>query len=198
MAESRYRTCRKCGGTFREEGFRRYERTKYTWSKRARHSICRICEVTARTKASHENPALAKARNALNSHIVRLLRQRVITNKDELQDRYGWSIKQMAHDIDHASHNGCPYCHRPFAEMMHGMADITLDIVDPAKPPYYRTNVRWVCRTCNTEKRRTPPEEYAAYREYSDEYREWQRRKTRDEWAGTIFEGTQREQLRLL
>ena len=200
MGAVRYRTCSKCGGTFREQGFRRnHSCVKYTKRKSERHPVCRICEITARTKVSHDNPALVKARNTLRHHAARFLEQGVITDKNELQTRYGWGAKQMAHDIDHAHKNGCPYCHRSFADMEHGLADVTLDIVDPEKAPFYRTNVRWVCRTCNTEKQRTPPEEWADYREYCDEWRDWQERRAKDEYAGLpLLEGTQNGQSRLL
>ena len=195
MRPVRYKTCKKCGGIFREAGF---VRNFVKYSKQSRRPICRICEVTARTEASHRDPAYIKARNTLRHHTARFLEQGVIADKNELQERYGWDLKQMAHDIDHAYKNGCPYCHRFYADMKHGLADVTLDIVDPEKGPFYRTNVRWVCRTCNAEKQRTPPDEWADYREYCDEWQAWRERKAKDEWAGTLFEGIQAGQRRLL
>ena len=50
MSERRYRTCRVCGGTFAKVGFRR---NGIKNGKQTRRTICRICEVTARTEAKH-------------------------------------------------------------------------------------------------------------------------------------------------
>ena len=64
----------------------------------------------------------------------------------------------MTHDIRHAYENTCPYCWQPFEDMAHGLADLTADIIDPRREPYYRTNVRWCCMTCNREKQKTDPD----------------------------------------
>jgi DNA-directed RNA polymerase subunit RPC12/RpoP len=70
----------------------------------------------------------------------------------------------MIHDAQHSYDNSCTYCGHMFKDMGHGLADITLDIVDPSQPPYYAVNVRWVCATCNREKSRTPPALWGARR----------------------------------
>jgi hypothetical protein len=53
--------------------------------------------------------------------------------------------------------NGCSYCHGAYAKMGHGLQDITLDIVDRSKEPYYGTNVKLCCGTCNKAKGDLPP-----------------------------------------
>ena len=42
--------------------------------------------------------------------------------------------------------------------MGHGLADITLDIIDRSQPPYYRTNTKWCCQSCNRKKSARTPE----------------------------------------
>lgn len=57
--------------------------------------------------------------------------------------------------------NGCGYCHKLYGGMGHGSADITIDIVwpfraddpsDPKRLPYYGTNTKLCCATCNKGK----------------------------------------------
>jgi len=79
-----------------------------------------------------------------------------------LTDDYGWVFDRMLHEAQHVYANGCQYCGEPFAAMGHGLTDLTLDIFDPVLPPYYPANIRWVCATCNREKSRTPPNQWAA------------------------------------
>jgi hypothetical protein len=73
--------------------------------------------------------------------------------------------------------------------MGHGLADLTLDIIDPTKDPYYSTNVKWVCATCNKEKQRTPPEHWGAKLVAWQMWREQQEKLKGDPWIGTLFEG---------
>jgi len=85
----------------------------------------------------------------------------LIERPADLRHRYGWDIDRMAHDLLHTHENTCPYCWQPFSEMEHGLADVTLDVVDPDAEPHYRTNTRWCCASCNREKGRTPPHDWA-------------------------------------
>jgi len=180
------RTCRVCGGQFPDAFFHRTHSGTITdvHIRNYRRAVCKGCEQQRRdgAKQSLEGRAQKKAYNALRLHASRLGR-----TMDELKAVYGWDVAQMAHDILHAHTNGCPYCRHPFAEMAHGLADVTLDIVDPKAEPYYRTNVRWVCHTCNTEKQRTPPDEWAENLRGRDMWAAWQRKRQEDEWTGTLF-----------
>jgi hypothetical protein len=67
----------------------------------------------------------------------------------------------MAHEAEHVYGNGCQNCGNAFAEMGHGLADITLDVVDPEAPPTYGVNTRWICMTCNRAKGKMPLARYA-------------------------------------
>ena len=74
--------------------------------------------------------------------------QRLEISKTDLISVYGWDLKRIAHDAEYQYGNGCNYCGHPYRDMGHGYADITLDVVDRGRPPYYRTNTRWCCQTC--------------------------------------------------
>jgi hypothetical protein len=71
--------------------------------------------------------------------------------------RYGWEVERMIYDITHGHENTCPYCWEKYERMGHGLTDITLDIIDRDREPYYRTNTKWCCATCNREKASLPP-----------------------------------------
>ena len=91
--------------------------------------------------------------------------ERLSIPKSDLIKRHGWNVSYMAVEAQQTYAGACPYCHATFEGMGHGLQDITLDIVDPAQPPYYRTNARWVCQTCNRKKGRLSPAEFEADRE---------------------------------
>lgn len=155
MAEPLPLRCRQCGVVYHPVFFRNALTTAVVKYKR---TTCIGCELTARTEAKQRNRPREKARKALGSHAARFIREGQAHSVKDFCERYGWTIERLAHDLAHTYENTCPYCWQPFVEMEHGLADVTLDIVDPARPPFYRTNVRWCCATCNREKQRTDPE----------------------------------------
>lgn len=181
------RQCKRCGGAYPLVFFRISQRD-YALRAKRKNTICIGCEQTERDEKKRYNRPRKKARDAYRRHAKKFVERDIIKSQDELAQYYGWDIDQMTHDIEHASTNGCPYCHQPFSDMAYGLSDLTLDIVDPEKPPYYTTNVRWVCATCNMEKQRTPPSQWGA------KLVSWQRwreiRQKNDIWHGTLFEGT--------
>lgn len=144
--------CKKCGGSYPEVFFR-VNRETWRGANHRTSSICIGCELTSRTTRKCSNRTLEKAIKAIGHHALKYGMKR-----SDFREQYGWDSKQMAHDIEHAMLNGCPYCFRPFSEMAHGLADLSIDIIDRSKPPYYSTNTKWVCVTCNAEKQHMPPE----------------------------------------
>ena len=94
-----------------------------------------------------------KARDCIRRHALRLQ-----VDKSLLVGAYGWDPARLAHDAEFQYNNGCSYCGHQYREMGHGMADITLDIVDGTRPAYYRTNTKWCCQTCNRKKGDRGPE----------------------------------------
>jgi hypothetical protein len=120
-------------------------------------SVCRACELTARDQRKQRDPWLIKAHTAIRSHAARLG-----IDREALVTRYGWDPQRLAHDAEHHYTELCTYCPRPYAEMGHGLSDITLDVQDRDRPPYYRTNTAWCCQTCNRRKGVMTPEEFEA------------------------------------
>lgn len=155
------RTCRRCGGSYPETFFRNVGHASNRLdisSRKHRSAVCLGCTQTSQDTKKAVDRLPIKARDTIRHHARVLVARGKVQSTSELVDRYGWSQFQLAHDIQHSYKNGCPYCQRPFSEMGHGLNDIQLDIVDPSKPPNYRTNTRWVCQTCNRMKSNTSPE----------------------------------------
>jgi hypothetical protein len=125
-----------------------------------RKHICRPCEQTGRDDRKRGDRWKVKARDTIRRHAVRLG-----VDKLDLIGRYGWEPTRLAHDAEFQYGNGCNYCGGEYAVMGHGLADITLDIQDPDKAPYYRTNTKWCCQTCNRKKGRLSPDEFEADRQ---------------------------------
>jgi len=142
------------------------------------------CEQQERDDRKRRNRPKAKARNTFYHHADKFIQAGKAESRREFAELYGWDIGQMSHDIEHAYGNGCPYCHQSFAEMGHGLSDVTLDIIDTEKPPYYTTNVRWVCATCNKEKQRTPPELWGAKLIAWEKWRQQQERIKNNPFCG--------------
>ena len=139
------RICAGCGGDYPLAFYRRGA------------PECLGCDTTQ--AASPKQPNMRdKARRTLNTHADRFIRSGFAADRDDFASRYGWDVDRMAADITHTLDGPCPYCGTGFANP----GDCTLDIVDPRQAPYYAVNVRWCCRTCNTEKHRTPPDEWGA------------------------------------
>jgi hypothetical protein len=68
--------------------------------------------------------------------------------------------------------------------MGHGLADITLDVIDPAAAPYYGTNTKWACQTCNREKGTTPPALWGAKLNAWRQWEKWQEKLKRNSLSG--------------
>jgi hypothetical protein len=110
-------------------------------------TICRGCEQTARDDKNRQNRWIKKAKDVVRRHAPRLE-----VTREDLKRVYGWDPALLAHDAEYQYGNGCNYCHEPYKDMGHGPRDITLDVMDKSKPPYYRTNTKWCCNTCNVKK----------------------------------------------
>lgn len=184
------RRCTRCGGLFDEEVFFR-RKSGPAIAGPDRHSACIGCEQTARDEKKYANRAMVKARNALRTHAAKYIAAGVVSSQAEFAERFDWDIKQMAHDINHTAGNGCQRCRKSFASMGNGLSDVSLDIHFPDHLPFYRTNVRWICKTCNSSKGRASPEEDGRR---LAEWMRWQRQqeeiRNADPWKDSLFEGT--------
>lgn len=184
-------TCKRCGGTYSENFFYKNTRRNICGSHgfhkiyKSAETVCVGCQQYERDSRKWENRPREKARRTIRTHAEKYMKLGYVSSKDEFISKYGWEVGQMAHDIEHGHSNGCPYCQVPFSEMGNGLSDITLDILNPALEPYYTTNTRWACSTCNQAKKRKSPEEWG---QYLQDYKEWVRRKRESE-ANTWYIG---------
>ena len=158
------RTCSRCRFTQPEWMFRvsrpktRKDRGGVVCYTRVAHQ-CKSCEQELRDTKKKSDRFLQKARGTRYRHAKKLAGEFGI-EVSEFGRHFDWDIAQIAHDMEHAFKNGCPYCRDPFSAMPGGLQSLTIDIVDPRKPPFYRTNTRLCCETCNKEKQQTPPERW--------------------------------------
>lgn len=123
----------------------------------------------------------AKARDVIRRHALRLG-----VTKEYLITVCGWDAERLAHDAEFQYGNGCNYCGHAYRDMGHGLADITLDIVDRSQPPHYRTNTRWCCQTCNRKKGDKGPAWFEADRQIYELWKRWRRLPAQD--RGLLFD----------
>ena len=154
--------CKSCGFDWPLTFFRKHTDKRAKDQSRAyiyaRRAICLGCESLKRDEPTQEARTLRKARNTIRNHAKKFGH-----TTEFMRVKFGWDPEHFAHDIQHAFSNGCPDCRFTYAEMKNGLADVTLDINDRDRPPYYQSNVRWICMTCNVAKQGKTPEEYAEY-----------------------------------
>lgn len=162
--------CKRCGTTYYgdeiEAMFTTRNETKNSKKYTSSNLVCNACLLTARTEAKLVNRFIAKAKNTFKHHAkafmeVRKDRPAWITAPAELADRFLWDVARIAHDMEHAWQNGCE-CGQKFQEMPNGLHDLTVDIINPADPPYWGLNTRFICTTCNRKKSRTKPSLWGA------------------------------------
>lgn len=147
------RVCKKCGFRAPEEWFWKRMDVEYDIQRR---QVCPACLQEERDRHKKDNRVVVKARNTLYTHS-----RKYGMEPNEFAAKYGWSIQQITHMFAHDYTNLCHYCHTPYETMENGLSAITLDIIDPEREPYFATNVRTCCRTCNTKKGHMTPEAWA-------------------------------------
>ena len=183
--------CRRCGGEFALTFFR-ISRVLDISSTKRRRVICIGCEQTERDTAKSRDRWRDKIRSTIRNHARKYINRGLAADIAEFVSTFGWHLDDMKHDAEHVYKNGCQVCHRLFSSMEHGLADLTLDVINPTEPPYYISNTKWICRTCNREKGRTPPHLWA---QKLAEWRRWERRQTELQtkaYIGPLFEWTPR------
>lgn len=138
--------CKRCHFRGDAEWFIQTSYKESGLTRQTRKAVCPMCLQEQKDKRKHQDRAIEKARRMLYTHA-----KKYGMKPAQFARKFGWSIIQMAHDINHNFENWCPYCTQPYQSMGHGLADLTLDIINPNEPPYY-TNVRFCCSTCNSIK----------------------------------------------
>ncbi len=177
------RRCSRCGQRW-ETDFFRVSQTKEakgstdaSVSKRHQrlNGVCIGCENALRDRLKDANRARSKALSCIRRHCISYNKKNETTlSTAEFKAKFDWNESRMAEEIDRAWESTCPTCDEPFHSKL-GFVNITLDIIRPDDPPYYRTNAQWVCRTCNTRKARVDPSRWSAQQIIWKKYIEHQR-----------------------
>ena len=160
------RTCKRCGFPADEEWYFQYGPKGVYHGKH--RSVCPGCMQEEKDRCKHLDRADAKARKVLYNHA-----DKYEIEPMEFARKFGWNIKQIAHDINYNFKNSCPYCNQPYEDMGHGLGDLTLDIINPTEPPYYATNVKFCCSTCNSIKGQQGVEAFGRHLAQMAERKEW-------------------------
>jgi len=148
--------CSKCRVWLTEQSFRRNPGGRRIYA--TTRSTCTWCEQESGDERKRQNRFRTKARSTLGHH-ARKFQMSVPAFAKE----FGWEVENMARDAERAYEHECLYCEVTFADMdANGLDNLTLDINDPRELPYYGSNTRWICRTCNNRKGDKGPAEWAA------------------------------------
>lgn len=163
--------CSRCRGSFEQDvGFRRNPGGRKAGILAFR-AVCIGCEQTKRDDERHIDPFLSKARWTIRHHA-----EKYSMAPREFVANFGWDVERVAHLMRHAFDNTCVYCRRAYSSMLNGVRDVTMDIVDPARPPHLETNTTPCCQTCNSEKRDLAPDIWARKLRFWREWEEHQRK----------------------
>ena len=134
-----FRNCRRCGRSTRADFF-----------SNSHSGVCLHCaQDLNRERKTNGDAYRRKALGSRRGHA----RKYKVTIK-EMETRHHWSSERIARDLKACS--TCCYCQR---EM--GIEEKSLDVVDPEKPPCYRTNVKICCISCNVEKGTMSPRRWS-------------------------------------
>ena len=157
--------CKECGGWYDRDAFFRKNPGGRKAHISAYRQICIGCETTTRTKRKKADRWLAKARSTIYRHAKKYGR-----TSTEFIRVYGWEPARVAHILEHAHDNTCPYCTDSYKDMPDSKWQVTMDIVNPKRQPFLTINTQPCCQTCNREKSNTDPEVWArklvAWREW--------------------------------
>lgn len=161
------RTCKRCNTTAVgqdeiEAAFVSHVYDQYTGHK-YRMGVCNVCRIEARTAKKQRDRFLVKAENTTSKHA-----KKFGLAVSMLRSELGWH--RLAQDMRSAFEQSCPECNHPYRNL----DDLTIDISDPTRDPFYPENATLMCRTCNTSKAKTPRHLYDARKRFE---RKWQQRK---------------------
>lgn len=187
-----FRRCKVCNGNYPLIGYpinsRSGTRVYQNW-------VCRLCRQTRRdgAKADLRGRIRKKARDLIPREGLRLANPDrrggpIIQAPADLVDVYGWSVDRLERLLAHAFEGECLGCDQLYAQMPHGLNDLTIDIRDPHAPPWLETNVQPLCATCNKTKQQLSGQQWGEYLYYVRLWKEQRALLQGDPWAaGVLF-----------
>jgi hypothetical protein len=155
--------CRQCQLTKPVDEFRiAGNRTRdVTRAELRRAPVCKVCEVTNRCEAKELDPyrpAFAQRRRAHASRYGCTVKE---------LERQGWDADRRSIEMRaQFEHGFCPNCIETadgtvtvhfYRDMSRGLAELTIDRINPDLPPIWPGNVQWLCATCNKRKQDRDP-----------------------------------------
>lgn len=126
-------------------------------------AVCRACEAKKRDGEKRKNRFRVKAQSTIRHHARRFAEKWGISAteaRERLVNIYGWDTDLIESQMRMHWKNGCEWCDQSFQNIEHnpdGLGGLTLDIKDPSSEPYFKSNTRFACKTCNRGKQRTHP-----------------------------------------
>lgn len=126
-----------------------------------RARVCKVCEVARRTAAREQNLYRVTFQQRRRNHA-----HRWGYSVAELEGM-GWDLERRSIEMQAMFENAfCPLCIEYidgqvsvhfYRDMKHGLEDLTIDRIDPSKPPVWPGNIWWVDKTCNGRKHHGDP-----------------------------------------
>jgi hypothetical protein len=181
-----FKQCWRCSGQYPEEFFP--VRRGLNAFKPERRGVCDGCLPKARDKTKQANRWLVKAASTARRHAKKYIDKGLATSVEGFCKKFKWFKDKIAHALEYASGNGCQECGRKFSTMGNGLSDITIDIIDREKLPFFGLNTRIICGTCNREKGKTAVDKYGAKQLGWRLFEENEKRRAADPYYGTLFQ----------
>ena len=155
------RQCWECGGWYFEAFFRSarvgYARIANDPGRRR----CRGCERTTRDAYKAANPFRIKALGLIRRHADKYIRIGDVQSRAEFMNEYRFNLDRVEGSLKETFADGtgrCEACHYTYTSL----PDVTLDIHDRARRPFFEINTKWLCAECNSEKSHSNPDEWGA------------------------------------
>lgn len=153
--EEARKKCSRCGVDHPLYFFRKKGKRGYGYVPRY-EAICKECESKERIAKRDANPFKPKAREAIARHA----KQEKMSPR-QFSHEYGITLDyvQMLFRDAWLLHENGSKCHSCFKPFKGSLDDFTLDKIFPDQPPTH-SNLRVICRTCNTAKGIKNPIQY--------------------------------------
>jgi 5-methylcytosine-specific restriction endonuclease McrA len=156
--EQERKVCSRCGVEHPLHFFRKTFNTfgHDSTPKEYRKTVCKACESRERIEKKNSDPFEVKVRTTITYHAQREGKSfRSFLYSNDLTVDYIKTLFKREWKL-HELGFCCLNCDKPLKAMLD---DFTLDLIDPTRPAT-RSNLRIICKTCNTGKGQKDPTEF--------------------------------------